>query len=65
MLNTILDTTYLSRVAFSCLWEDTVLDKVSIAVKRYHDQGNSNWGWLTGFEVQSIIIMVPSRQAWY
>jgi hypothetical protein len=45
----------------------------STAMKRHHDHGNSynkqfNWGWLTGSEVQSIIIMAgsmaASRQAW-
>jgi hypothetical protein len=24
-----------------------------------------NWGWLTGSEVQSIIFMAMSRQAWH
>jgi len=36
-------------------------------VNRHHDQGNSskdtfNWGWLTGSEVQSIIIKVGAWQ---
>jgi hypothetical protein len=38
------------------------------AVNRHHDQGKSykkttfNWGWLTGSEVQSIIIQVGAWQ---
>jgi hypothetical protein len=38
------------------------------AVNRHHDQGKSykkttfNWGWLTGSEVQSIIIKVGACQ---
>jgi len=37
------------------------------AVNRHHDQGNSyrttfNWGWLTGSEVQSIIIKAGTWQ---
>jgi hypothetical protein len=37
------------------------------AVNRHHDQGKSykktfNWGWLTGSEVQSIIIKVGAWQ---
>lgn len=35
----------------------------SIVVKNHHDQGNSytvKWGWLTGSEVYSVIIMVGS-----
>jgi hypothetical protein len=36
-------------------------------VDRHHDQGNFyedniNWGWLTGLEVQSIIIKVGTWQ---
>ena len=36
----------------------TVLVRVSIAVKKYHNQGISykNWVWLTVLEVQSIIM---------
>ena len=45
-----------------------VLSEGLTAVKRHHDQGNSqkrtsfNWGWLTGSEVQSNIIKVRAWQ---
>jgi hypothetical protein len=45
---------------------ETVLVKVSIAVNKHHDNSNSykefNWGWLSVLRVQSIIVIVRSRQ---
>jgi hypothetical protein len=47
-----------------------ILVKVSIAMKRHHGQDKSygrttfNWGWLTGSEIQSILILVGSMAPW-
>jgi hypothetical protein len=52
------------------LWQ-SVLDRVSTAVKRHHDQGNSYkrttyiGGWLIGSEVQSIIKAVSRQSRFY
>jgi hypothetical protein len=64
----------LSRVLYPTLRRECVLVRASISMKRHHNQGNSfkgqhlfNWGWLTGSEVQSIIIKMDtaaSKQAW-
>ena len=46
----------------------TCLSQGFTTVNRHHDQGKSykkptfNWGWLTGSEVQSIIIKVGAQQ---
>ena len=66
-----LKDTVINHLYWSASVIGSVLVRVSIAVKRHHDQGNLyrttyNWGWLPGSEVQSIIEsgdIAASRQA--
>ena len=68
------ETAIIVVVVVVCLLFKTGVSEGFTAVNRHHDQGSSykrtmfNWGWLTGSEVQFIIIkggnMATSRQAW-